>query len=235
MAALLGWKSRKQIRQVLTRFHRIKTTNIEQQLQINALTSSADYVESKLSEAVSLSDCYAVLQESLNKVRLSEGLYLEFGVFQCTSVNFIAKKIESKIHGFDSFEGLPEHWIDGYTKGTFKLDINQVLPKIEENVKLHVGWFDKTLPEFVSQIDPDEKVTFLHVDCDLYSSTKTIFDYLGDRIVPGTVIVFDEYFNYPSWQQHEFKAFQEFVEARKVAYKYLCFNRYGTQAAVQII
>ena len=68
------------------------------------------------------------------------------------------------------------------------------------------GLFDDTLPSFAKT--HTQPVSFLHVDCDLYSSTKAIFDILGDQIVEGTVIVFDEYFNYPGWQHHEFKAFQ---------------------------
>jgi hypothetical protein len=36
-----------------------------------------------------------------------------------------------------------------------------------------------------------------------------------------TVIVFDEYFNYPFWREGEFKAFQEFIQARNCRYRYL--------------
>jgi hypothetical protein len=43
--------------------------------------------------------------------------------------------------------------------------------------------------------------------------------------VPDTIILFDEYFNYPNWEQHEFKAFQEFVRDRAVSYRYLGFSR----------
>ena len=46
------------------------------------------------------------------------------------------------------------------------------------------------------------------------------------------MILFDEYFNYPNWEQHEFKAFQEFVSARRVKYTYLAFAR--QQVAVRI-
>ncbi len=55
------------------------------------------------------------------------------------------------------------------------------------------------------------------MDCrDLYSSTKATFDALGDRIAPGTVIVFDEYIGNDRWAKDEFKAFQEAVLARRV-------------------
>jgi hypothetical protein len=55
-----------------------------------------------------------------------------------------------------------------------------------------------------------QRVSLLHVDCDLYWSTKCILDLLTDRIASGTVIVFDEFWNYPGWQDHEVKAFDEF-------------------------
>ena len=77
-------------------------------------------------------------------------------------------------------------------------------------------------------------ISLLHVDCDLYSSTKTIFDRLNDWIVPGTIIVFDEYFNYSGWELHEFKAFQEFREANRLSYEYIGLAPTGQQVAVRI-
>jgi hypothetical protein len=75
-------------------------------------------------------------------------------------------------------------------------------------------------------------IGFLHLDCDLYQSTKCVFEQLSDRIVPGTVIVFDEYFNYPNWQEHEFRAFQELVEPCQIRYQYLGYARF--QVAVRV-
>jgi Macrocin-O-methyltransferase (TylF) len=134
------------------------------------------------------------------------------------------------IHGFDSFEGLPEDWFGKFRKGRF--DTGGKLPKVRSNVKLHKGWFDETLPKFVAE--NDGPVAFLHVDCDLYSSTKTIFQYLGDRIVAGTIILFDEYFNYPGWQQHEHKAFQELVQERGLRYRWLAYNNVEWNAALVV-
>lgn len=72
------------------------------------------------------------------------------------------------------------------------------------------------------------------MDCDPYSSTKTIFDFLGDRIKVGTVILFDEYLNYPGWRMHEHKAFTEFVQQRKVKFSYLGAIRNSQQIFVFI-
>jgi hypothetical protein len=71
-------------------------------------------------------------------------------------------------------------------------------------------------------------VAFLHVDCDLYSATKTVLEQVAPPLVEGTVIVFDEYFNYPGWQHREFKACAEF------GYDYIGYIRNGGQVAVRL-
>ena len=78
-------------------------------------------------------------------------------------------------------------------------------------------------------------IIFIHFDADLYSSTKTVLDILADRIVPGTVIQFDEYFNYPGWQDGEYKAFKEFVESRDIKFEYIGYLENDEQVAVRIL
>jgi len=63
----------------------------------------------------------------------------------------------------------------------------KVIPSMPDNVKLHVGWFDDTLPEFLK--GNIEQVGFINVDCDIYSSTKTVLDLLAPRITCGTIFV----------------------------------------------
>ena len=58
-----------------------------------------------------------------------------------------------------------------------------------------------------------------------------MLDILANRIVPGTVIQFDEYFNYPGWQDGEYKAFKEFVESRDVEFEYLGYLGRGDPTA----
>lgn len=74
----------------------------------------------------------------------------------------------------------------------------------------HVGWFDETVPPFEAQAVGD--IRFAHLDADLYSSTETVMRVMRHRFVPGTVIVFDEYFGYHGWRRHEHKAFHEFLD-----------------------
>ena len=56
------------------------------------------------------------------------------------------------------------------------------------------------------------------IDCDLYRPTRTIFEHLDRRTVAGTVIVFDGYFTYAVWRQHEHRTFQECGAANRSGY-----------------
>lgn len=135
---------------------------------------------------------------------------------------------EREVYGFDSFEGLPEDWRTDFGKGHFATP----LPKVRPNVRLIKGWFNETLPTFVAQ--HRQAIGFLHVDCDLYSSTAAIFNALGPQIKSGTIILFDEYFNYPGWQQGEHKALIEFTNAHCMPFQYLAYNPRHEQCVVEI-
>jgi hypothetical protein len=77
-------------------------------------------------------------------------------------------------------------------------------------------------------------VAFLHLDADLYSSTVTVLEHVGPRLRPGSVIVFDEYFNYPGWEQHEHRAWLEFVAKTGITYQYVAYTCNNEQVAVVV-
>jgi hypothetical protein len=196
---------------------------------LRALQRSVDYIENTMPDALGFESQRELTEFALSAVQI-EGHYLEFGVFTGGTIRFIAPRIGGRvIHGFDSFEGLPEAW-SGFSLGRRAFDVGGRLPRVPANVRLHRGWFDDTLPQWVTA-NPGP-VAFIHIDCDLYSSTQTILTLLADRCVAGTIILFDEYFNYPNWEVHEYKAFQEFVTKHAVKYRYLAFAR--QQVAVRI-
>jgi len=151
------------------------------------------------------------------------GLFLEFGVFRGRSIDFFAEQLpERTLHGFDSFEGLPEgggFWQPHFESGAF--DLKGELPAVRENVVLHKGWIEETLPAFLDG-QPDLPVRFLHIDTDLYSSADAVLRALGPRIGPGAVILFDEYCNYPGFHLEEYRAFQEYLERCGADYRVLC-------------
>jgi hypothetical protein len=75
----------------------------------------------------------------------------------------------------------------------------------------------------------------MHIDCDLYQSTKTIFSLLADYIKAGTIIHFDEYYNYSGWEMHEHKAFEEFIKQQNLKYEYIAYNAMHQQVTVKIL
>jgi hypothetical protein len=194
-----------------------------------ALQRSVDYIERAMPDALGFDSQRELIEFALKAVAV-EGYYLEFGVFTGGTIRFIARGIGKRtIHGFDSFAGLPQAWA-GFNLGGKAFDVAGRLPRVPDNVALHRGYYDISLPKWLDA-NPGP-IAFMHIDCDIYSSTKTIFDLTAPRLLPGTIILFDEYFNYPNWEQHEYKAFQELVARLGIKYTYLGFAR--QQVAVKI-
>ncbi|WP_454287073.1 class I SAM-dependent methyltransferase [Rhizobium arsenicireducens] len=195
-------------------------TDLRYQSKLEGALSSATYFNAHLYGKPIFEDKGKLIVHSIGLLNGRVDTPMEFGVFSGRSINLIANSIGigTKVYGFDSFEGLPEDWRGNFKKGTFSVP---TLPEVRQNVELVKGWFDQTLPRFTSERLNGKKTNFLHIDCDLYSSTKTIFDTLIEHIADDCVIVFDEYFNYPGWQDHEVKAFKEFIEMTGYSYEYI--------------
>lgn len=203
--------------------------DIEMIMWRQAGTEAADFAALHMSKGKIFGNVAAIREFALGEAQ--DGLYLEFGVFSGNSINQMAETKKDRIfYGFDSFEGLPETWRAGFEAGIFSKD---ELPEVRENVELIKGWFDETLPAFLER--HPETCAFVHVDCDLYSSAETVLNYLSDRIVVGTVLLFDEFFNYPGWKDNEFKAFQNFVQRSGHECEYLGFVKNYEQVAVRIV
>jgi hypothetical protein len=134
----------------------------------------------------------------------SDGLILEFGVATGATIRYLATAPTLRgrtVYDFDSFRGLPEKWAD-YNVGHFACEP----PEVPNNVELVIGLFADTIPPFLAT--HAGSAALIHIDCDLYSSTRTVLDLLTPRIVPGTMIQLDEY-----WivQEHERRAFHDWM------------------------
>ena len=206
--------------------------SIREQRMLTATRQAGEFVYQNMSHLLGKPDAYETLKAGLDAVTILDGLYAEFGVYSGVTINFLANEIGNQkvIHGFDSFEGLPENWGEA-PKGTFNK--HGEMPTVEENVILHKGWFEQTIDVFVKE--NAGPMAFIHADADLYSSTQTILSKLRDRIVKGTVIVFDEYINHPDWKDHEHKAFMEFIDETSLNFEYIAYTDRGYSVAVKII
>jgi hypothetical protein len=147
-------------------------------------------------------------------------LYMEFGVHRAEATRYWSKVLRnpsSELHGFDSFEGLPEDWNILSRKGY--LSVDGEIPVVDDpRVHFFKGWFDQTLPKHTL---PQHEVLVLNLDADLYSSTIFVLNALKDRIVPGTYIYFDEIND----RMHELLAFDEFIRKTKMSFSLLGVTR----------
>lgn len=153
---------------------------------------------------------YASLTSAVANVRLP-GPWAEFGVKTGETARHLLKFLPptGAFHLFDSFEGLPEAWFGKHEKGA--MSTNGVPPAFTDpRVFIQKGWFNDTLPAWVAQ--QTEPLGLIHIDCDIYSSTVTVLTQCERLIVPDTIIAFDEYFGIGPWQDHEYKAFHEYLQ-----------------------
>lgn len=204
---------------------------IKSELWKRSLETSLDFVEKHLSTALCFDYRSELHAHALSRLP-KEGLICEFGVYKGDSVNAIADALvavgdDRPVYGFDSFVGLGEDWAGHVARaGAFNLD--GILPEVRPSVSLIAGWVNDTLPGFLdTHKDP---IALAHIDTDTYTPCQQILTALEDRLVPGTVIIFDELIGYPGWQNHEYKALMECVHK---PYEFIAFS--GHHAALVFV
>jgi len=165
------------------------------------------------------------------------GAVLEFGVFAGASLALLGKALSFEVEdpprrliGFDSFAGLPPgeethaHWKEGDCAVTHAWHPlaplgTPVTPRLTLDLfaacdlpapELVDGPFEETLPPRVPGEIPE--VALVHIDCDLYESTRTVLAGLAPALQEGTVLLFDDWFHYRgNPNRGEARAFHEFL------------------------
>ena len=115
------------------------------------------------------------------------GLFAEVGVYKGGSALRLAQ-FGRELHLFDTFTGTPVAGAgDDHAIGDFgDTDAAQVIAMLPAAI-FHIGIFPDTLPADLSGF------AFVHADCDQYASVRDCIAYLGPRMVPGGIILFDDY------------------------------------------
>ena len=206
----------------------IKT--VKEKLQLQSLLSKISKGKSLLQQWIELDPIYVGektkadygesihrhLLDSTEQVKI-DGHWCEFGVREGRSLNWLVEYYPNQvIHAFDSWEGLPEDWNHGTGKVA---DMSCNPPTVPDHIQLHKGWFRDTLPAWKQ--NNTGPIAFLHMDADIYSSTKEVLMSLEAQIVTGTIITFDEFCNFrlsgkmSKWQDHEFLALIEWLDECK--------------------
>lgn len=158
---------------------------------------------------------YELLEEitaALQAWRLPPGDYLEFGVYRGSC--FISayklatrKRLPMRFYAFDSFEGLPEpddveSGYNHFSAGQYACSQNEfrsILKKARVNldrVTLIPGFFETSLRSDEVRSLPIKRIAVAWVDCDLYSSTVPVLEYLTPLLTSGSVLVFDDWFSF---------------------------------------
>jgi len=170
-------------------------------------------------------------------VRLKElkgdaiGDYLEFGIFNGNSIGsmYLAREAQGvtsmRLFGFDAFEGLPagsENEDDGvWKKGFYSCSFDQMKQCLSrrnvnpENITWVNGWYDQTLSPETAKKYEIKNIGIVFIDCDTYSSSKTVLDFLRPIIVEPMILCLDD------WKLNdldikgmgEYKSFNEFIES----------------------
>jgi hypothetical protein len=222
-------------------FHyEIESRNYKRTLSIlseNANVRSANFIEQNIEFALIHNWDYEIQEWAAKEIKhkISEKYYcLEFGVWYGRSINRMSVIANNHLFfGFDTFTGLPFDWF-GTNLNFGALSEAGLTPKVNKNVKLITGLFADSLKPFLSNLDSENMIGFIHIDCDLYESTKDVLELILPQanLYPenGILILFDEFIGYPGFEEGEFKAFFEIVEKYKIKYKFVGFS--NQQAAV---
>lgn len=160
--------------------------------------------------------------------------YLEFGVAAGESIRAWSRLNTapgSRFFGFDSFEGLPEDWMEDSPKGAFGTDGR--VPVIDDpRVSFVKGLFQETIDGFSLGFRPENRLV-MHMDADLYSSTLYVLMHFERHMKPGTILLFDEFTARNCTD--EYAALKDFCRACRRDYKIVAARRDMVKLAVELL
>jgi O-methyltransferase len=138
------------------------------------------------------------------------GDYLEFGVFQGTSMICMYEVLKEmnldhvRLFGFDSFEGMPDvastdddgHWQPGQFAAPYELTKERLSAAgVPENRAVLIkGWFSDTLSDETIARYGIVNPGVIMIDADIYTSSKQALDYCAPLIQYEAVLFMDDWY-----------------------------------------
>lgn len=157
-----------------------------------------------VNESIQVLEC----AESALKVK---GDFAEVGVFRGGSARLIAEvKGKRKLHLFDTFEGLPatdeiDKYVESYAMQALLTQVKNQLRQFS-GIIFYKGLFNQTSIKI-----KNKKFAFVHLDVDLFSSTKSCLEFFYPRMVKGGILLTHDYPFMPGVK----KAFDDFLKDKK--------------------
>ena len=206
----------------------IPGTYLKTFVYLNGIAATRKFFRNSIGSFYRMDHIYDVIKEFKKHYKGNFSI-IEFGVADGYSftkllyaVHYLKMEDRIRVHGFDSFEGLPDKttsadhslvigggWSEGQYKGRYDNLMNYCRGKYK-NFKLHKGLFNETITDDFLETLTEQAPILIWVDCDYYSSTKEIFERIIPYIPSGCVIYFDDiYFNYSSRFTGEMKVVWE--------------------------
>lgn len=159
------------------------------------------------------------------------GVFIECGLgngFSFACLSEVANKVGKEVYGFDSFKGFPAPHTEDLSRYQIKegdwsnVEIEKVRSAVlaktnqsflEEKTHIIPGFLSETLPK-----TNFENIALLHLDVDLYQSYLDALVVLYDKVVPGGVIIIDEYLNGIEFAKYPggYKAIKKFFADKHV-------------------
>lgn len=138
-----------------------------------------------------------------------EGAYVEFGVFNGTSLACMSSAVSRSglqqfpMVGIDSFQGLPTTVSeeDGgvWRPGQFACSRDEALRCLSArqvprtSYSLIDGWYQEIDTEYLGERLNGRQIAILMVDCDAYSSAKRALEISGPLLADRAIIFFDDW------------------------------------------
>lgn len=120
------------------------------------------------------------------------GCVAELGVYRGGALWLLAQRHpDREVHGYDTFTGIPPQLhdpaLDWHKPGEFSASVEEVSAFLSDcpNVELHPGLFPETAV--------DVQYALVHLDADLYESTRAGLEYFWPRLSKGGALVLDDF------------------------------------------
>lgn len=190
----------------------LKTT-----IYLNAIAKPRKALRLLLNSFYRIDHIYDVLKEVKSKYKGNFSI-LEFGTadgYAFTKMLYATKYLDMSdrviVHAFDSFEGMPaakdakdqdmvanDGWVEGQFRSNYQR-LEEYCHQRYKNYQIHPGYFEESITdEFLQSLKVNQPI-LVWIDCDYYSSAKTVFQRLIPYLPSGCVIYFDDIdFNYGS-------------------------------------